>query len=90
MSQPIDARPAAFVAAWGMAKDARDILAEPSVASATIAGLMLQTADVYARLANAPEAVGHAAAQRIVDQEIAAENTEAAADVFMECEGDPK
>lgn len=88
MNEQPDARPAAFLASWDLIKRANQTLEESNIVSATVAGLLLRMADTYARLASVPESVGHEAAQRIIEQEVADANTESAAEFFGK--GEPK
>ncbi|MCT7361208.1 hypothetical protein [Mycolicibacterium llatzerense] len=86
MNEQPDARPAAFLASWDLIKRANQTLEESNIVSATVAGLLLRMADTYARLASVPESVGQEAAQRIIEQEVADANTEAAAEFFRKDE----
>jgi len=76
MSTQIDARPAAFVAAWGLLREAGELMRAAKFGADRAAELSIGMAAVYARLATATKEVGTQAGHHIDQTEKAAQRTD--------------
>ncbi|MFL0172436.1 hypothetical protein [Mycobacterium sp. SMC-13] len=76
MSEQPDARPAAFLAAWGLLREAGEIMQEAKFGADRAAELSISMAAVYARLATATKDVGTQAGHHIDEAEKAAQRTD--------------
>lgn len=72
----VDARAAAFIAAWDLAHKADDVIAEGKFACELVSSMLLKMADVYARLATVSEDIGVGAGAALYEREQAKKRAE--------------